>query len=346
MSDIAKISLRRPYLVLVGDETDRGYAKTGCGIVDWCRDDVIGQLRFSDDAVDLGVQDLDVEAAAGQGAGSLIVGVAPVGGAVPASWWEVMREAAAAGIDIVAGLHTRLADNPGLVETAMASGAKLVDVRVPPSNLPVGNGKKRSGRRILTVGTDCAIGKKYSALALTAALREAGMKATYRATGQTGIMIAGEGIPIDSVVADFIAGAAEVLSPDNDPDHWDVIEGQGSLFHPAYSGVSMGLLHGSQPDGIVLCHEATRETVIGWDHFLLPELGEAIALHERVARRTNQAARCVGICVNTSGLPAKERAAYLDGLQQEHGVPAVDTMIDGCRPIAEHIRSAFHDTVG
>lgn len=341
MSDIAKISLRRPYVVLVGDETDRGYAKTACGIVDWCRDDVIGQLRFSDDAVDLGVPDFDIEAAAGQGVGSLIVGVAPVGGAVPAAWWDVMREAAAAGIDVVAGLHTRLADNPGLVETAARSGAKLVDVRVPPPNLPVGNGKKRSGRRILTVGTDCAIGKKYSALALTAALREAGMKATYRATGQTGIMIAGEGIPIDSVVADFIAGAAEVLSPDNDPDHWDVIEGQGSLFHPAYSGVSMGLLHGSQPDGIVLCHEAIRETVIGWDHFRLPNLAEAIELHERVARRTNPEARCVGICVNTSGLPANEREAYLEGLSREHGVPAVDPVAGSCGPIVDHVQNTF-----
>jgi len=341
MNKLSKISIRKPYLVLVGDEIDRGYAKTGCGIVDWCRDDVIGQLRFSADAVDLGVPDLDVEAAAGQGAGSLIVGVAPVGGAVPPAWWDAMREAAAAGIDVVAGLHTRLADNPELVATAAASGAKLVDVRVPPPQLPVGNGKKRSGRRILTVGTDCAIGKKYSALALAAALRDAGMKATYRATGQTGIMIAGEGIPIDSVVADFIAGAAEVLSPDNEPDHWDVIEGQGSLFHPAYSGVSMGLLHGSQPDGIVLCHEATRETVIGWDHFRLPDLAEAIALHERVARRTNPEARCIGICVNTSGLPASEREAYLEGLSREHGVPAVDPMAGGCGPIVDHVQKTF-----
>ena len=246
-----------------------------------------------------------------------------------------------AGIDIVSGLHTRVVDNPALVEAATTSGARLIDVREPPAGLPVGNGRKRTGRRVLTVGTDCAIGKKYSALELTAALQDAGLEATYRATGQTGIMIAGEGIPIDAVVADFIAGAAEVLSPDNEPDHWDVIEGQGSLFHPAYSGVSMGLLHGSQPDGIVLCHEPNRDTVIGWDDYRLPGLGEAIALHERVARRTNPDARCIGICVNTSGLPSAERADYLASLQRTHEIPAVDPMIDGCDAIVDHIRDTF-----
>ncbi len=345
MSKISRISLRKPYLILIGDETDAGYAKTGCGVVDWRKEDVLGQLRFSAAAVDLGVPDFDIETAARQGAGSLIIGVAPVGGAVPDRWWDVMREAASAGIDVVSGLHTRLVDNPALVDTATRSGARLVDVREPPPGLPVGNGRKRTGRRVLTVGTDCAIGKKYSALALTAALQEAGLKATYRATGQTGIMIAGEGIPIDAVVADFIAGAAEALSPDNEPDHWDVIEGQGSLFHPAYSGVSMGLLHGSQPDGIVLCHEVNRETVIGWDHYLLPDLGEAIALHERIARRTNSDARCIGISVNTSGLPSSERADYLASLQRKYEIPAVDPMIDGCHAIVEHIRDTFPASV-
>lgn len=341
MNALSKVSLRTPYIVLVGDETDPGYAKTGCGIVDWCKGDVLGQLRFSTAAVDLGVPDLDVDAAAKQGAGSLIIGVAPIGGSVPQAWWDVMLEAANAGIDVVSGLHTRLTDNSVLVAAATTSGARLVDVREPPPGIPVGNGKKRTGRRLLTVGTDCAIGKKYAALAVNAALRKAGMKSTYRATGQTGIMIAGEGIPIDAVVADFISGAAEALSADNQPDHWDVIEGQGSLFHPAYSGVSLGLLHGSQPDGIVLCHEATRETVIGWDHYRLPSLLDAIELHERVARRTNPEARCAGICVNTSGLPAADREAYLDGLRHEHGVPAVDPMIDGCDAIVDFLRSSF-----
>jgi len=217
----------------------------------------------------------------------------------------------------------------------------LIDIRVPPKNLPVGSGIKRSGMRILTVGTDCAIGKKYAALSLHAAFRSAGLKSTYRATGQTGIMIAGEGLPIDAVVADFISGAAEVLSPDNDPDHWDIIEGQGSLFHPAYSGVSLGLLHGSQPDGFVVCHDATRTEIAGWEHYSLPTIEECIVLHEQAARRTNSNAHCVGICVNTSGLSEEGRTPYLEELRDRHSVPAVDPLIDGCDELVTHIRATL-----
>ena len=341
MADITKIVLRKPYLLLVGDEQDRHYAKTGLGIVHWRREAVAGQLRFSDAAVDLGVPDLDLESAVANGVGSLIIGVATIGGKVPDSWAAVMYEAAAAGIDIVSGMHTKLADDPAMVAAAKTSGARLVDVRTPPKNLPVGTGKKRSGMRILTVGTDCAIGKKYTALALDAALREAGMNSTYRATGQTGIIIAGEGMPIDAVVADFVSGAAEVLSPANEPDHWDVIEGQGSLFHPGYAAVSMGLLHGSQPDGFVVCHDAVRKSVDGWEHFRLPKLEETIDLHERVARRTNPLTRCVGISVNTSALPTDLRASYLETLREKHGVPAVDPLIDGCADVVDFIRDTL-----
>ena len=265
-----------------------------------------------------------------QGVGSLIVGVAPIGGVVPDEWWRVMHEAAAAGLDVVGGLHTRLSDNSALVAAASDGGARLVDVRVPPEGLPVATGRKRSGKRLLTVGTDCAIGKKYAALSIHAAFQAAGLKSTFRATGQTGIMIAGEGIPIDAVVADFVAGAAEVLSPYNDPDHWDIIEGQGSLFHPAYSGVCLGLLHGSQPDAIVVCHDATRTSISGWEDFDLPSLEEVMALSVQHARRTNPDARCVGICVNTSTLQGPQRVAYLDDLRRRFLVPAVDPLIDGC----------------
>jgi uncharacterized NAD-dependent epimerase/dehydratase family protein len=272
------------------------------------------------------------------GVGSLVIGVAPVGGSVPDQWWQIMREAALAGLDIVCGLHLKLADNPDIVAAAKQSGVRLIDVRVPPARLPVGTGIKRSGKRVLMVGSDCAIGKKYSALALDMAMREAGMKSTFRATGQTGIMIAGEGIPIDAVVADFISGAAELLSPDNDEDHWDVIEGQGSLFHPGYSGVSLGLLHGSQPDAFVVCHDATRTTVSGWEHYALPSIAECIELHQVMGRRTNPGIRCVGITVNTSGLPAGERKAYLSKLSAETGLPCVDPLADGCSAIVDFMR--------
>jgi uncharacterized NAD-dependent epimerase/dehydratase family protein len=191
------------------------------------------------------------------------------------------------------------------------------------------------------VGTDCAIGKKYTALALDKAMRAAGMDSTFRATGQTGIMLAGEGLAIDAVVADFISGAAELISPDNDEDHWDVIEGQGSLFHPGYAGVSLGLLHGSQPDGFIVCHDATRSVISGWEHYALPTIREAIDQHVLMGQRTNPDIRCVGISVNTSKLPGGERENYLATLSEETGLPCIDPLIDGCGAIVEHIRQEF-----
>jgi len=335
---VTKVELKTPYLILIGAEDDPTYAKTGLGIAQWRRELVAGQLRFPGCEVDLGVPDMTVAEAARAGVGSLVVGVAPVGGVIPETWWKTIEEAARAGLDVVCGLHVKLADQPALVAAAQASGARLIDVRVPPKHLPVGTGVRRSGRRLLTVGTDCAIGKKYTALALDQAMREAGMKSTFRASGQTGIMIAGEGLPIDAVVADFIAGAAELLSPANEADHWDVIEGQGSLFHPGYSGVSLGLLHGSQPDAFVVCHEATRTHVSGWEHYALPSIAECIELHLAAGRRTNPGIRCVGISVNTSGLPDGDRAAYRAETAAAHGLPCVDPLLDGCAAIVDFIR--------
>ncbi len=341
MTTLTRVKLNAPYLILIGDLTDATYAKTGFGIVDWRPDLVVGQLRFAGCTVDMGVPDLSVAEAVDAGAKSLLIGVAPVGGVVPDNWWASIEEAALAGLDIICGLHFKLADFPRIVAAAENSGARLIDVRTPPANLPVGTGIKRRGKRVLMVGTDCAIGKKYSALALDKSMRDAGMNSTFRATGQTGIMLAGEGIPIDSVVADFISGAAEMISPDNDEDHWDVIEGQGSLFHPGYSGVSLGLLHGSQPDAFVLCHEATRTVISGWEHYPLPSIKDCIEQHVMIGSRTNPGIRCVGISVNTSNLPAKDRMEYLAKLSLETGLPCVDPLIDGCGAIVEHIRQLF-----
>ena len=337
MTELTTVQLNAPYLILIGDLTDPTYAKTGFGIVDWRPDQVTGQLRFEGCEIDMGVPDMSVAQAKEAGAKSLLIGVAPIGGVVPDSWWASIEEAARAGLDIICGLHFKLAEFPKVVAAAEASGARLIDVRTPPPNLPVGTGKKRSGKRVLMVGTDCAIGKKYTALALDQAMREAGLKSTFRATGQTGIMLAGEGIPIDAVVADFISGAAELISPENDGDHWDVIEGQGSLFHPGYSGVSLGLLHGSQPDAFVVCHDATRTTVSGWEHYALPSISECIETHVILGRRTNPDIRCVGISVNTSALPAEKRERYLADLAAETGLPCVDPLIDGCGAIVDYI---------
>jgi uncharacterized NAD-dependent epimerase/dehydratase family protein len=335
-----QIELRTPYLLFVGDESRPTYAKTAQGLLDWRGQLCTGQLRLSDSALDLGLPELDIRSAASTGIGSVIIGTALVGGSIPESWINPLCEAARAGMDVVAGLHTPLASIPSLVSAASEGEARLVDVRSAPAGLPVGNGRPRSGKRLLTVGTDCALGKKYTALALERDMRESGMKVDFRASGQTGIMIAGSGVPIDCVVADFISGAAEVLSPANDNDHWDVIEGQGSLFHPGYAAVSHGLLLGSQPDVFVVCHAAGRREIEGWPGFSLPTIGELIERTVNLGRLTNPDIRCVGISVNTRDLAASEIDAYLAGLADTYGLPCVDPVRHGTHALIDELESA------
>jgi D-glutamate N-acetyltransferase len=338
---LSSLTLRSPYLILLGDAQELVDAKTGAGLVQWCPEKVMGQLRFEECLVDLGVPDLSIAEAKARGVKSIVIGVAPTGGQISQHWVRVLAQAAAAGLDVVSGLHCRLEELSGLVAAAQSTGARLLNVRTPAHNLPIGTGEKRCGRRLLTVGTDCAIGKKYSALAITRCMNARGINADFRATGQTGIMIAGQGIPIDTVVADFIAGAAEVISPANAEDHWDVIEGQGSLFNPSYAGVSLGLLHGSQPDAIVVCHDPTREVIDTARHLPLPGVAECIDLHLRCARLTNPEVCCVGVSVNTSGLDAETRASYLAQLSAQLGLPCVDPIQDGCDAIVDKIFAEF-----
>ena len=204
-------------------------------------------------------------------------------------------------------------------------------MRVPPAGIPIGTGARRTGKRLLTVGTDCALGKKYSALAIARAFKARGVDADFRATGQTGIMIAGSGIPMDAVVADFAAGAAETLSPDAAPDHWDVIEGQGSLLHPSFSGVSLAILHGSQPDVIVVCHDSDRQTLLGHPEYPLPSVAEMIELNLRLGARTNPDVRCGGVTINTSALSGEDAAELLDRESARLRLPVADPMRGGER---------------
>lgn len=338
---VSSLSLRSPYLIFLGDIQEAVDAKTGAGLVQWCREKVLGQLRFDNCLVDLGVADLSIAEACERGVKSIVVGVAPIGGQISQRWVEVLIEAATAGMDVVSGLHCRLEDYPELVAAASSSGAQLINVRTPANNLPIGTGEKRSGRRLLTVGTDCAIGKKFSALSITQCMKARGINADFRATGQTGIMIAGQGVPIDTVVADFTAGAAEVVSPANADDHWDIIEGQGSLFNPSYAGVSLGLLHGSQPDAIVVCHDPTRQVIDTARHLPLPSVADCIDLHLQCARLTNPNVRCVGVCVNTSGLDAETKTTYLAELSAELSLPCIDPIEDGCDAIVDQIFVEF-----
>ena len=318
--------LPSPYLLFLGDIVEPGYAKTAFGLRDWAPDRCVGELVLADGCVTTGLARLSVREASERGARALLIGVATRGGQIPEQWLPTLIESLGNGLDIVSGMHMRLDEIPQLVAEARRSGRRLIDVRVPPKDIPVASGRKRSGRRLLTVGTDCALGKKYTALAIARGLAARGIDVDFRATGQTGIMIAGGGIPIDAVVSDFVAGAAEFLSPDAAPDHIDVIEGQGSIFHPSYAAVSLGLLHGSQPDLFVVCHDPTRREILGLAGFALPSIEEVIAQTVALGRLTNPAIRCCGISLNTSAFDDVQAAEIIAATERRIGLPTADPM--------------------
>ncbi len=322
-------TLPQPYLLFLGDTTEAGYAKTAFGLRDWASERCVGEFACAGATVSTGLPSMTPAQARMLGARSMVIGVANPGGRIPPAWLPSLLEALHAGLDLIGGMHARLSGIEPLRNAAVVHGRRLIDVREPPAALPVASGRKRSGRRLLTVGTDCALGKKYTALSLVRAFRERGVDAQFRASGQTGILIAGAGVPVDAVVADFAAGAAETLSPDADPAHWDVIEGQGSLSHPAYAGVSLSLLHGSQPDVIVVCHEHGRERVLGHPHYGLPSIEETIELALRLGARTSPAIRCAGVSLNTGALDDAAAQRAIAETAARLGLPVADPMRGG-----------------
>jgi uncharacterized NAD-dependent epimerase/dehydratase family protein len=328
-------NIPKPYLLLIGDTIEPLQAKTAFGLRDWARADCIGQLRFTGEAVDVGLPDLQPLDAARLGAQTMVIGIAPKGGELPQAWIPVILRAIQAGLDIAAGLHQRLSDVPELVACARKHGRRLHDVRHVDTHFSVGTGDRRTGKRCLTVGTDCALGKKYTALALAKEMERRGHKVDFRATGQTGILISGAGISVDAVVADFVSGAAESLSPANEPDHWDIIEGQGSLMHPGYAAVTLGLLHGSQPDALVMCHDPLRKRLFGYATFPCSGILDAMALYLQAGRLTNQRIRFVGVSLNTGGMSAEDASALIRKTAEMTNLPCVDSMRTGVKPIVE-----------
>jgi uncharacterized NAD-dependent epimerase/dehydratase family protein len=329
--------IEQPYLLFLGDAPDQLAAKTAQGVKDWRPETCVGQLRFTDCNADLGLPDMSLSEGLEKGAKTLVVGVANRGGVISEAWTEVLVKALDLGFDLASGLHNKLADVPALAAAAERNGRQLFDVRHPTETFSIGDGKKRPGKRLLTVGTDCSCGKMYTSLALEREMRARGIKADFRATGQTGILIAGAGVSIDAVVADFISGASESLSPANDADHWDLVEGQGSLFHASFAGVSLGLLHGSQPDVIVMCHEPTREHMRGLPVYALPDIQPCIETNLAAARLTNPEVVCAGLSVNTSRLDPEAAKACLAELEDKIGLPAVDPMRDGVGRLVDKI---------
>ncbi|MEQ8710917.1 MAG: N-acetyltransferase DgcN [Rhodospirillales bacterium] len=329
------MSFRTPYLMFLADAPDQLAAKTAAGVAHWRPDWCIGQLRLDGCKADLKLPDMTVDEAAKAGVGTVIVGVANRGGRLSPASIAPLKRALELGMDLASGLHIRLADVPELKAAAAAHGRTISDVRHPKEDFDTGSGEDRSGKRLLAVGTDCSVGKMYTTLAIEKDMLSRGMKATFRATGQTGIFIAGSGVSVDAVVSDFISGAVEKISPANDADHWDIIEGQGSLFHASFAGVSLGLLHGAQADALIMCHEPTRTHMRGLPKSPIPDIAECISLNEHCARLTNPAARVIGFAINCAALDAAATERTLKEFEDRFGMPAVDPVKTGVGPLVD-----------
>lgn len=331
--------IKSPYLLFLGDAADGLAAKVAQGIKDWRQDLSVGQYRMNGCNADLGLSDMTFDQAVDAGAKTLVIGVANRGGVISAEWKAKLIEALEAGLDIASGLHNLLKDEKVLVDKAEELGRSLFDVRIPTEAYPIASGIKRTGKRCLAVGTDCSVGKMYTGLAIEKEMLSRNIKATFRSTGQTGILITGNGVPLDAVIADFMAGSVEHLTPDNDENHWDLIEGQGSLYHASYSGVTMALIHGGQPDALILCHEPTREHMRGLPDFKLPSLDELRDTALIMAKIVNPNVKVVGISVNTQHLDEVSANEYLSSTEQRMGIPAVDPFRHGAARLVDALEA-------
>lgn len=326
-----------PYLLYIGSSTDALEIKTSRGIAQFRPDLSIGEFRHDDCPMTLGLPRMSFEEAKAAGAGTLVLGVANAGGRLHRSLIADGLAALEAGLDLAAGLHSKLRDEPRLAKRAAELGRSLFDVRDMPADLPVGNGAPRAGHRLLTVGTDCSVGKMYTSLALVRGLEARGIDAAFCATGQTGIFVAGGGVALDAVIADFMAGAVEQLTPAREDGGWDVVEGQGSLFHPSFAGVSTALLHGAQPEALVLCHEPGRPHMRGLPYRQLPQLMECLRANVEVARLTSPNVRAVGVALNTAELAREDARRLCDQVSLELELPCLDPMRDDIAPILDRL---------
>ena len=330
----------RRYVIFAEGRLQEGDAKTAHGLLRYGKDEVVAVV----DSTLAGKRVLDVmpelrrdapivatvEETLGHDPTSMLVGLAPAGGKLPQEWMESLREAADAGVEIVSGLHQRLAPE--------FPDAKVWDVREPPGDVPLfsGEGFDVEPKVVLTVGTDAAVGKMTATLEVQRAAEQAGVSTEFAATGQTGIIIAGWGISVDAAVSDFVAGAAEQLvlqAAKSSPD-LILVEGQGSLGHPAYSGVTLSLLHGSCPDGLILCADALEESILG--PVPRPEPAHAIRLYEEVSALVKPAP-VVAVSVNTKGLSDEKAEEFVLRVSDETGLPAVDPFRSSVAPILEAI---------
>jgi uncharacterized NAD-dependent epimerase/dehydratase family protein len=331
-----------PYLLYLGDAHDDLAIKTARGLAFWRPQWCLAQYRGPACQSQLDLPDMTFVQARAAGANTMVVGTANAGGVMSAQTIRDVIAAIEAGLNIASGLHQRLGAHPDIASAAARNGKVLFDARRFPHHIPVGDGKRRAGRRLLTVGTDCSVGKMYTTLALEKELRSRGIAADFRATGQTGILIGGGGVPIDALVADFMSGGAEWVSPARS-EGWDLIEGQGSLFHPSFAGVSLGLLHGAQPDALVLCHEPQRPHMRGLPHYPVPDLKRCLDTNLQMARLTQPDVIPVGVALNTSKLSPEAAADACKAAEDALGLPCQDPVTAGVDRIVDKLLACFAD---
>lgn len=307
--------IEAPYCLFLADATDPKAIKTASGLVEWAPDRVACEYGLPGCTVSAGVPRAETlnEAVEKYGAKTLVVGVVTnTGDTLPAPWKKAFRLAMTAGLDVASGMHDKLSDDATLVHYSMNTGTQLHDFRYTPKEYKIGKGVPRPGIRVMVVGQDCNIGKKYTSVALTRALVNAGVDASFRPTGQTGALIAeGErSVVVDTVVSDFLTGAVEWLCPAAAPDHVDVVEGQGCLWSPGSGQLVVSLIYGSQPDFLVMCVDPTRTKLRGLDYEVVDPVFD-IETNLQFARRVNPHARLLGISVNLSHVPLHETAAVM-----------------------------------
>lgn len=337
--------------VLAEGQFTRGSAKTAIGVLRYAPYEVVAVIdstRAGTDAWEqIGATRSDgttppvlvvatVAEAAERGAEVVLIGTASAGGRIPDSYRPILADALGSGLEVWNGLHERVLDDPALLDAARSGGGRVRELREPPRDLPVGGHRRpREGATVvLTVGSDAAVGKMTASLEIVAALRRLGAKAAFVATGQTGIAIAGGGIAVDAVIADFIAGAAERMVCDAAEDaQWVIVEGQGSLAHPGFSGVTLGLLHGSAPDLMVLCHDASRSAVKNHPGLPIRPLETLVRMYEDAASWSRPPdagpARVVAIALNTAALDERSASRAVFDAAAETGLPAADPVREG-----------------
>jgi uncharacterized NAD-dependent epimerase/dehydratase family protein len=321
-------------------------AKTATGVIRYRTDEVVAILdsayagRQAEEVLGVGGAIPFVGSLGEVEADTLLIGIAPAGGGLPPAWRATISEALRRGMNLVSGLHFFLADDPEFRELAARHGAKIHDVRRPPPGITVSRNLARHAAcfRVHTIGHDCSVGKMLAAIEITAALKRRGRRAEFVATGQTGIMISGWGVPIDAVVSDFVAGAIESLVLEHEDQEFLLIEGQGSLIHPLYSGVTLGLLHGCAPQAMVMVYDPTRTDVRHCD-MPMPPLEEVIEIYERLAN-VIAPSRVVALAVNASKLTAAEADAEVRRARERYGLPAADVLRHGSEAIVEAVLAA------